>query len=155
MNSEKQKNWIDLIVSCSIYVLTAAVFFLSSSFKATADNSLNPDVWPRIICVLLCIVATIQLVNVLRGKLSTHVTVANKKEVFCAIGLIILYGVFLKRLGYILCSVILMVCLLFLFRTKKVWVYFVLPIVTVLLSYYLFHSLLRVPLPAGVLSFLG
>ena len=155
MESTKKRNWIDIVVSLAVYAVTIFVFVYSASFKATADNSLNPDLWPRIICVLMSVAATVQLANALRGKLTTSVTVANKKEVIIAIGLIILYAVLLKPVGYILCSLILMVCLLKLFRVKKVWVYLVLPLATTLASYYLFHMLLLVPLPKGLLAFLG
>jgi len=155
VETTKKKNWIDIIVSLSVYVLTVLVFVGSASFKETADNSLNPDVWPRIICVLMSLAATVQLVNALRGKISTEVTVANKREVLIAIVLIILYGLLLNAVGYILCSIALMVCLLLIFRVKKPWVYIVLPAATTLVSYYLFHSLLRVPLPEGLLTFLA
>ena len=154
MDSVKKRNWIDIVVSLCVYALTVFVFVYSASFKETADNSLNPDVWPRIVCVLMSLAATAQLVNALRGKLTTEVTVANKKEVIAAIALIILYAVLLKPVGYIITSIVLMVCLLGLFRVKKVWVYIVLPVVTTAAAYYLFHSLLRVPLPAGLLTFL-
>lgn len=155
MDSNKKKNWVDIAVSLLAYALSVFVFTVSASFKHTADASLNPDVWPRIICVLMCLVATVQLVNAVRGKVAIHVTVANKKEVFCAIALIILYAVLLKPVGYILCSVVLMVCLLWLFHMKKLWVYIVLPVVTTLVTYYCFHNMLRVPLPKGLLTFLG
>lgn len=155
MDTNKKKNWVDIVVSLAAYGLTVFVFVYSESFKKTQDNSLNPAVWPRIICVLLCIVATIQLVNVLRGKVSTSITVNNKKEVFIAIGAILLYAILLKGVGYIICSALLMIGLLLIFRIKKIWAYVVLPVVTTALAYFLFHSLLRVPLPTGLLEFLG
>ena len=155
MDPQQKRNWIDIAVSLLVYALAVLVFIASASFKATADASLNPDVWPRIVCVLMCLVATVQLVNALRGKIATNVTVANKKEVLAAIALIVLYGLLLRTVGYVLCSLVLMVCLLKLFHTKKLWVYIVLPLATTLVSYYCFHVMLRVPLPKGLLAFLG
>ena len=155
MDAKKWKNWVDIIVSLLVYALAIFVFVASASFKPTADASLNPDVWPRIIAVLMCLVATVQLMNALRGRVTTHVVVANPKEVLCAIALIILYSALLKPVGYIVCSIVLMVCLLRLFHTKGLWIYLVLPVATTLVTYYCFHNLLRVPLPEGLLAFLG
>ena len=93
--------------------------------------------------------------NDLRGRVTTHVVVANPKEVLCAIALIILYSALLKPVGYIVCSIVLMVCLLRLFHTKGLWIYLVLPVATTLVTYYCLPNLLRVPLPEGLLAFLG
>lgn len=155
MDTKKKMNWVDIVVSLAAYGLAIFVFVYSESFKKTQDNSLNPAVWPRIICGLLCIAATVQLINALKGKISTCITVKNKKEVITAIIAVILYVMLLKSVGYIICSVLLMVVLLIIFREKKPWIYVVLPVVTTGAAWFMFHSLLRVPLPAGFLRFLG
>ena len=59
MDAKKGKKWVDIIVSLLVYALAIFVFVASASFKPTADASLNPDVWPRIIAVLMCLVATV------------------------------------------------------------------------------------------------
>lgn len=154
MKSTQKRNLIDIAVSIACYALTAFVFIYSASFRHSIDNSLAPAVWPRILCVLLSLCATIQLVNVLRGKIKASVVINNKKEVFLSAALIILYGICLEPVGYILCTVLLLFCLLKIFRIKKKLTLILTPLLTAVLSYYLFHSMLQVPLPAGLLKFI-
>lgn len=154
MDSKQKTNWVDLIVCMMAYGLSAFVFIYSATFKKPVDDSLGPAMWPRILCVLLCIAATVQLVNVLRGKITSKVVVENKKEVFLACVLIILYGILLKSVGYIICTIILSFCFLKIFRVRKWPVLILIPLLTALISFYLFDSLLRVPLPAGLLQFI-
>ena len=145
-------NWADICVSLALYGLTVFVFINSSHFKKTLDRSLNPAVWPRIICVLLCIMATIQLVNALRGKITIEASFSNMWRVVAAMVLILAYAFLLKKVGFIVCSLVLLVGLLLIFDVKKKWVYVVLPVVTIALVYYLFKVMLRVPLPKGILK---
>lgn len=150
--NKRKINWADICVSFALYALSAFVFINSAGFKKTMDRSLNPAVWPRIICVLLCLMATIQLVNALRGKITMEASFANFPRVLIAIAMLIAYALLLKKIGFIICSLVLLVGLLLLFDVKKKWVYIVLPIVTVALVYYFFKVVLRVPLPKGLLK---
>ncbi len=145
-------NWADICVSLALYALSVFVFVYSSGFKKTMDRSLNPSVWPRIICALLCLMATIQLVNALRGKVTINASFSNFWRVLVAMAMLIAYALLLKKIGFIVCSLVLMIGLLLLFDVKKKWIYVVLPVVTIALVYYLFKNMLRVPLPKGILK---
>lgn len=152
MKSGSSKNIIDLVVSICMYGVSVLVFVLTSSFRPSIDGSLGPAVWPRILAVLLFVVATIQLINVLRGKVKTEVHIDNPKEVVIACVLIVAYGLLLKPVGYIVMTAILLISLLWLFHERKPLVMILTPVIVIALSYYLFHSLLRVPLPDGILE---
>lgn len=118
INSQK-KDIIDIVVSVAVYIVSVLVFNLSASFKESPDASLNPSMWPRIIALILCIMATIQLINAFREKLTVNVKIENTKEVILSIIFIILYGLCLKRLGYIIDTIVLLIVLLKIFHTDK------------------------------------
>lgn len=155
MESKRKKNWVDICVSIVLYLLSIFVFIQSGTMQESIDNALNPSAWPRIICTLLCIAATVQLINALRGRITTKVTIENKTQVFSVMGLVLLYAIFLKSVGFIICTVFILLIILWIFRIRKAIQLIFIPILTTGLIYFLFHYLLRVPLPGGWLKFLA
>ena len=149
---DRKIDWADIAVSIALYGLSVFVFVNSAGFKKTMDRSLNPAVWPRVICVLLCLMATILLVQALTGRVRIEASFANMGRVCIAMAMILAYAFLLKKVGFIICSLVLLVGLLLIFDVKKKWVYVVLPVVTIALVYYLFKVMLRVPLPKGLLK---
>jgi len=154
METKRKKNWIDICVAIVLYLLSVYVFIESSNFPESNDNALNPSAFPRILCVLLCIAATALLINALRGKITTNVTIDNKLQVFLVIGLIVLYAIFLKSVGFILCTAVIVFLILWLVKIRKPLPLILIPIFGTGLIFFLFDLLLQVPLPPGLLRFL-
>ncbi len=151
---QKTKNLVDISVSVALYCLTVYVFYESGKFRPSVGNALNSDAWPRLICVFLFIAATVQLINALRGKVVCHITMENKKEVFLVILLLVLYCFLLMPVGFLLCTLVLLISLLWIFKIRSPLPLTILPLATTGVIYLLFSLVLRVPLPNGLLAFI-
>jgi len=75
----------------------------------------------------------------------------DRKRIAHVASALILFGVFLKPLGYGVCSAILMGAVLYLLGMRNWGKIIFVSILTSAVSYYLFVSILGVPLPRGIL----
>jgi putative tricarboxylic transport membrane protein len=76
----------------------------------------------------------------------------NWLRVLCTAGGILIYGILLPYLGFVVTSVILIYCLIFLAGDRRHVVAGVMAVAVSLISYYIFVSWLQVSLPAGMLQ---
>lgn len=78
--------------------------------------------------------------------------VLPRRPVSIVVAASVVYPFVLERLGYLLATFAFML-LLFGFNRMKLWLLVTSAASTVAASYYLFHNLLQVPLPKGLLGF--
>ena len=74
-------------------------------------------------------------------------------RVFSVLGVIFVYIILLKTLGYLIDTFLLMASLFFITGLRTWWQFIPFSAFTSLVSYYLFFKIFNCPLPQGILSF--
>ena len=149
---------LNLIFSGVLIVLAGIFFFYADTFKMLPGQAdIGPKAFPRFVSVVIVILAILLIITELKKNDQTKVQLFNLKFL---IGLVtaVLYFLLFKKVGFVLCSMVsifVMEVLLLNEPFKKAWplvtgVAVIAPIVIQLV----FGVALKVPLPAGLLSFL-
>jgi putative tricarboxylic transport membrane protein len=146
----------DYVIGISGLALSIYVYVVSDAFKRVGQGlSENPAYYPRILALLLALMSCGILIGAIRKR--QVVTVKVNRELLINIGkflgILILYIVILKSVGFILSTTLFSFSMIwFLGSTRKQAAIYALPISLVV--YFVFSYLLKVPLPKGFLSFL-
>ena len=149
---------LNLIFSGVLIVLAGIFFKYADTFKMLPGQAdIGPKAFPRFVSVVIVILAILLIITELKKNDQTKVQLFNLKFL---IGLVtaVLYFLLFKTVGFVLCSmasIFIMEVLLLNEPFKKAWplvtgVAVIAPIVIQLV----FGVALKVPLPAGLLSFL-
>lgn len=149
---------LNLIFSGVLIVLAGIFFKYADTFKMLPGQAdIGPKAFPRFVSVVIVILAILLIITELKKNDQTKVQLFNLKFL---IGLVtaVLYFLLFKKVGFVLCSMVsifVMEVLLLNEPFKKAWplvtgVAVIAPIVIQLV----FGVALKVPLPAGLLSFL-
>ncbi len=149
---------LNLIFSGVLIVLAGIFFFYADTFKMLPGQAdIGPKAFPRFVSVVILILAILLIITELKKNDQTKVQLFNLKFL---IGLVtaVLYFLLFKTVGFVLCSmasIFIMEVLLLNEPFKKAW-----PLVTAvailapIVIQLIFGVALKVPLPAGLLSFL-
>jgi putative tricarboxylic transport membrane protein len=145
--------WLDLILSLFSIVMFVGVFVLSASFPEPHEAQLGASVFPRIIAIILAVVSIYIAFSSMKKKTQATVKIDNATKVFISFLILLLYGLFLKKVGFIILTPIFIAALLFLMRFSSVLINILTSILTTAGIYIVFKVLLSVPLPEGILGF--
>ena len=149
---------LNLIFSGVLIVLAGIFFKYADTFKMLPGQAdIGPKAFPRFVSVVIVILAILLIITELKKNDQTKVQLFNLKFL---IGLVtaVLYFLLFKKVGFVLCSIVsifVMEVLLLNEPFKKAW-----PLVTAvailapIVIQLIFGVALKVPLPAGLLSFL-
>ena len=150
---------LNLIFSGVLIVLAGIFFKYADTFKMLPGQAdIGPKAFPRFVSVVIVILAILLIITELKKNDQTKVQLFNLKFL---IGLVtaVLYFLLFKKVGFVLCSMVsifVMEVLLLNEPFKKA-----MPLVTgvavivPVVIYLVFGMALKVPLPAGLLSFLS
>ena len=124
-------------------------------------GGLGPAFWPKVLLVLLMAFSAGVAINVYRkvkkGLLpAAAVTLdSGKIQLFSAMGLIVLYILLMKIIGFLVLTPFVMIAFMYLLGEKsKGWI-FTIPFVLTLGIVLLFTKVMYVPLPRGIGIFLS
>lgn len=149
---------LNLIFAGVLIVLAGVFFKYADTFKMLPGQAdIGPKAFPRFVSAVIIILAILLIITELKKNDQTKVQLFNLKFL---IGLVtaVLYFLLFKKVGFVLCSMVsifVMEVLLLNEPFKKAW-----PLVTSvailapIAIYLIFGMALKVPLPAGLLSFL-
>lgn len=145
--------WLDLFLGILSIVLLVIVFVLSASFPEPHEAQLGAAVFPRIIALVLAVVGVYILVRAMGKKSNAAVDINNAQKVFLTFFILLLYGLFLKKVGFVILTPVFIAALLFLMKFSNVVTNLLTSILTTAGIYLIFKVLLSVPLPEGILGF--
>lgn len=145
-------------IAC-IFIAVAVVFFIISlSFPAGSNGAVGPGYFPRIMCVLVIFLSVLELVLSKGEKISSEleeVTIFKKENlcVWITIGITFVYIICIKQIGFIVSSIVFQFGLNYYFKVheKSKILSVILPLIVVAVLYFVFHNLLHVNLPKGLL----
>jgi len=123
-------------------------------------GGLGPFFWPRLLLVLLMAFSVGVAINVFqkvkKGLLPAAAVTLDmgKIQLFSAMGLIALYIILMKIIGFLVLTPFVMIAFMYLLGEKsKVWI-FTIPFVLTIGIVLLFTKIMYVPLPRGIGIFL-
>ncbi len=124
-------------------------------------NVLYPDVWPKVIIILLLICIAVNIVKIIRkNKGNPEFTLAAfgknsvaflKSKMFIGMVILAAAAMLLETLGFVLTAALLMFFYGILLGEKKIWRIAIISVVVALLMHILFGGLLDVTLPRGTI----
>ena len=127
-------------------------------------NVLYPDVWPKVIIILLLICIAVNIWKIIkknRGnpEFSFSAFCRNslqflKSKTFIGMLILIIASLLLEPLGFVVTAALLMFCYGILLGEKKIWRIALISIGVALVMHILFSGLLDVTLPRGEVPFL-
>lgn len=145
--------WMDLFIGALSLVLLAGTFALSASFPEPHDAQLGAAVFPRITSALLAVFGVYIAIAALRKRSDASLRIGNAKQVFLALASLLLYGLFLKRVGFVILTPFFIAAILAIMKYSRAIVIALTSILSTAGIYLIFKILLSVPLPEGLLGY--
>jgi putative tricarboxylic transport membrane protein len=146
----------DTAVAVILLALAGYIFLAASALPFGTARVPQTAFFPKALAVLLAILSLVVLVQTLTGAKTTFDTekigVAGWFRIGASLASLTGFALVLERLGFLLSTFLLMVCLLRAIETQSWSKIIAIALVTSLVTYGLFAWLLGVPLPSGVLG---
>ena len=138
--------------------MSCVFYFYADTFKILPGQAdIGPKAFPRFVCICLIALSAMLIVSELRKNDDTVIQLFNLKF-FIGLATAALYAVLFKKVGFVLCSIaaiFIMEVLLLNEPFKKAWpVLTAIAIIVPIAIQLIFGSFLKVPLLAGILSFI-
>ena len=142
-----------------VYIAIAIFFFvISLKFPEGSNGAVGPGYFPRIMCVLVAFLSILNLI-LSRKEVETpeqaELKIFKKENlrVWITMGITLVYIICIKVIGFVVSSIVFQIGINYYFKVheKSKLAFCVLPFAVVAALYYVFHNLLHVILPAGIL----
>ena len=127
-------------------------------------NVLYPDVWPKVIILLLLICIAVNIYKIVKkNKGNPEFTFAAfgknslaflKSKTFLGMIILVIASLVLEPLGFVVTAALIMFCYGMLLGEKKWWRLAIVAVVLGIVLHIVFSGLLNVNLPRGTVSFL-
>lgn len=149
---------LNIIFAVLIIIFACVFFFYADTFKILPGQAdIGPKAFPRFVSVCLAILSVLLIVSELKKNDDTVIQLFNLKF-FIGLATAIVYVLLFKKVGFVLCSMVaifIMEVLLLNEPFKKACPLLVaIAVIIPLMIQIVFGMFLKVPLPAGILSFI-
>ena len=149
---------LTIIFAVLLIIMSCVFYFYADTFKILPGQAdIGPKAFPRFVCICLIALSAMLIVSELGKNDDTVIQLFNLKF-FIGLATAVLYAVLFKKVGFVLCSIaaiFIMEVLLLNEPFKKAWpVLTAIAIIVPIAIQLIFGSFLKVPLPAGILSFI-
>lgn len=147
---------LNLIFGAVLIAVSAFFFYYAGTFQSMpGQKDIGPSAFPRFVCVLL-IVSGILLILREMKKGNQEKAALFSLKFFLGLVCIFLYFLLLKRLGFILDSILIVAIMMLMLLNeplKKAWPLVLgVSVVVPVGLYMIFGMFLKVPIPKGILS---
>lgn len=148
----------DTIIGLLLGLLALAVLVTVSDYPSIPGQNIGPAAFPGLIGALLLLCSAILIVRGLRDRATPWLRLgdwlrspAHLRNVLLVVAGLVFYILAADALGFIVCSLVILLALFFSLRVRPVLAVTVALAVT-LFVHTVFYNVLRVPLPWGVLQ---
>ena len=135
-------------------IVSAFLFFITFNFEVFEMDkySLGPAFFPRLVCILLFVVALILLIFSIKNKNYSKNKYKNLNLKYSIITIIffIIYTFLIEKLGYLTSTIIFMTSIIFLLKNKSFLINIIFSVVFSSIIYLLFSKGFNVSLPDGI-----
>ena len=150
--------YLNIIFAVIVIAFACVFFFYADSFKILPGQAdIGPKAFPRAVCVCLVILCVMLIVSEIRKNDDTVIQLVNLKFIIGLVTAVLVVALF-KKVGFVLCamaSIFVMEVLLLNEPFKKAWpIITAVAIIVPIALQLVFGTFLKVPLPAGLLSFI-
>lgn len=137
-----------------VFLCVISVFLFSVTFNFEVlemDNySLDPAFFPRLICILLFIIALTLLILSIKNNSKYKFKNINLKYSIITIIFFIIYVFLIEKLGYLVSTIIFMTSIIFLLKSKSFLLNIIFSIIFSVVIYLMFSKGFNVSLPEGI-----
>jgi len=160
----------ELIINILLFIFLGFAYFTHVTEAAIPVNvaknpyALQPDVWPKVIIVLLEICLIINIIQIIRknkGKESftlaafaKNIPVFLKSHLFIGIVIMVIASLILEPLGFIVTAIFVLIAYGRLLGAKKLPQLVIAAVCITFVLYIVFSGMLSVTLPRGTVGFL-
>ena len=131
-------------------IISAFLYFITFNFEVFEMDkySLGPAFFPRLICIILFLIALILLIFSIKNKNYSKIKNKNPNLKYSVITIIffIVYVFLIEKLGYLTSTIIFMISIIFLLKSKSLLINIIFSVV----FYLLFSKGFNVSLPEGI-----
>ena len=135
-------------------IISAFLYFITFNFEVFKMDkySLGPAFFPRFICIILFLIALILLIFSIKNKNFSKIKdkSSNLKYSVVTIILFIIYIFLIERLGYFTSTIMFMISIIFLLKSKSLLINIIFSVVFSSVIYLLFSKGFNVSLPEGI-----
>ncbi|WP_314295559.1 tripartite tricarboxylate transporter TctB family protein [Fusobacterium periodonticum] len=135
-------------------IISAFLYFITFNFEVFEMDkySLGPAFFPRFICIILFLIALILLIFSIKNKNFSKIKdkSSNLKYSVVTIILFIIYIFLIERLGYLTSTIMFMISIIFLLKSKSLLINIIFSVVFSSVIYLLFSKGFNVSLPEGI-----
>ena len=135
-------------------IVSAFLFFITFNFEVFEMDkySLGPAFFPRLVCILLFVVALILLIFSIKNKNYSKNKYKNLNLKYSIITIIffIIYVFLIEKLGYLVSTIIFMTSIIFLLKSKSFLLNIIFSIIFSVVIYLMFSKGFNVSLPEGI-----
>ena len=135
-------------------IISAFLFFITFNFEVFEMDkySLGPAFFPRLICIILFLIALILLIFSIKNKNYSKIKNKNPNLKYSVMTIIffIVYVFLIEKLGYLTSTIIFMISIIFLLKSKSLLINIIFSVVFSSVIYLLFSKGFNVSLPEGI-----
>ena len=135
-------------------IVSAFLFFITFNFEVFEMDkySLGPAFFPRLICIILFLIALILLIFSIKNKNYSKIKNKNPNLKYSVMTIIffIVYVFLIEKLGYLTSTIIFMISIIFLLKSKSLLINIIFSVVFSSVIYLLFSKGFNVSLPEGI-----
>ena len=135
-------------------IISAFLYFITFNFEVFEMDkySLGPAFFPRLICIILFLIALILLIFSIKNKNYSKIKNKNPNLKYSVITIIffIVYVFLIEKLGYLTSTIIFMISIIFLLKSKSLLINIIFSVVFSSVIYLLFSKGFNVSLPDGI-----
>ena len=135
-------------------IISAFLYFITFNFEVFEMDkySLGPAFFPRLICIILFLIALILIIFSIKNKDYSKIKNKNPNLKYSVITIIffIVYVFLIEKLGYLTSTIIFMISIIFLLKSKSLLINIIFSVVFSSVIYLLFSKGFNVSLPEGI-----
>ena len=135
-------------------IVSAFLFFITFNFEVFEMDkySLGPAFFPRLVCIILFLIALILLIFSIKNKNYSKIKNKNPNLKYSVMTIIffIVYVFLIEKLGYLTSTIIFMISIIFLLKSKSLLINIIFSVVFSSVIYLLFSKGFNVSLPEGI-----
>lgn len=155
----KKINYRDLGTGLFFMIFAIVMYQQSYNIVITVHDAMGPRFFPQLVSILMGILSIILIISSFKSSLEPGKKFENKSSLLTTIIILILYALFLEKIGFIILTtiylffqIILLLPKEYIKNRKYLLITGAVSIITPIFLYFLFYKVFSIFLPAGILG---
>ncbi len=147
---------VDIGVGIGLIILSAWVFWYSSSYSQATIYYYGPNFFPQFLSILMCVCAVVMIIRAVQGKVLSQVDRIDRKgfvRMLIAIGICIGYLFLMQVIGFAIGTCVFLFVLMTFLKQQGMIKRVISSVAAALIVWAIFRYFLIIPLPTGILDF--